>query len=138
LKSSKFGSSSLAAMMLNLYRAEYPLQWLGECLINQSILYEGNPDTTNVKERFRYNFDAPPLVQEESTQEEVNGMEATAAAAPEPMPVSTAPSEPPASNEQAMPNGAQGAGNESEQRPQEESQQGSEVAATDTVMGGTS
>jgi hypothetical protein len=41
-------------------RAEYPLQWLGEHLINQSFLYENNPDTTGIKERFYYNFDEPP------------------------------------------------------------------------------
>jgi hypothetical protein len=41
-------------------RAEYPLQWLGEHLINQSFLYENNPDTTGIKERFFYNFDEPP------------------------------------------------------------------------------
>jgi hypothetical protein len=40
-------------------RAEYPLQWLGEHLINQSFLYENNPDTTGIKERFFYNFDEP-------------------------------------------------------------------------------
>ena len=41
-------------------RAEYPLQWLGEHLINQSFLYENNPDKTGIKERFFYNFDEPP------------------------------------------------------------------------------
>jgi Tfp pilus assembly major pilin PilA len=41
--------------------AEYPLQWLGEHLINQSFLYENNPDTTGIKERFFYNFDPEPL-----------------------------------------------------------------------------
>jgi hypothetical protein len=41
-------------------RAEYPLQWLGEHLINQSFLYENNPDATGIKERFFYNFDEPP------------------------------------------------------------------------------
>ncbi len=40
-------------------RAEFPLQWLGECLIHQSILYEGNPDRTNIREKFVYNFDDP-------------------------------------------------------------------------------
>src|ERR1700761_3441204 len=40
-------------------RAEFPLQWLGECLIHQSILYEGNPDRTNIRERFLYKFDDP-------------------------------------------------------------------------------
>ncbi|RVX69182.1 hypothetical protein B0A52_07158 [Exophiala mesophila] len=39
--------------------AEFPLQWLGECLIHQSILYEGNPDATNIRERFAYKFEDP-------------------------------------------------------------------------------
>ncbi|KAI1618087.1 hypothetical protein EDD37DRAFT_255781 [Exophiala viscosa] len=39
--------------------AEFPLQWLGECLIHQSILYEGNPDRTNIRERFLYTFEDP-------------------------------------------------------------------------------
>ncbi|OAP63703.1 hypothetical protein AYL99_02930 [Fonsecaea erecta] len=39
--------------------AEFPLQWLGECLIHQSILYEGNPDRTNIRERFLYKFEDP-------------------------------------------------------------------------------
>ncbi|KAJ9656893.1 hypothetical protein H2198_004646 [Neophaeococcomyces mojaviensis] len=37
--------------------AQYPLQWLGEHLIQQSILFEGNPDSTSIKERFLYNHD---------------------------------------------------------------------------------
>lgn len=40
-------------------RPEFPLQWLGECLIHQSILYEGNPDRTNIRERFAYTFEEP-------------------------------------------------------------------------------
>jgi len=45
---------------LTLYgRAEFPLQWLGECLIHQSILYEGNPDRTNIRERFVNKFEDP-------------------------------------------------------------------------------
>ncbi|EXJ88435.1 hypothetical protein A1O1_05365 [Capronia coronata CBS 617.96] len=44
--------------------AEFPLQWLGECLIHQSILYEGNPDRTNIRERFLYKFEAPAPHQE--------------------------------------------------------------------------
>ena len=40
-------------------RAEFPLQWLGECLIHQSILYEGNPDRTKIRERFLYIFEDP-------------------------------------------------------------------------------
>ncbi|KAK4938613.1 hypothetical protein LTR10_020964 [Elasticomyces elasticus] len=39
--------------------ADFPLQWLGECLIHQSILYEGNPDRTNIRERFLYTFEDP-------------------------------------------------------------------------------
>ncbi|KIW83381.1 hypothetical protein Z517_02626 [Fonsecaea pedrosoi CBS 271.37] len=39
--------------------AEFPLQWLGECLIHQSILYEGNTDRTNIRERFLYKFEDP-------------------------------------------------------------------------------
>ncbi|KIX01662.1 uncharacterized protein Z518_09388 [Rhinocladiella mackenziei CBS 650.93] len=46
--------------------AEFPLQWLGECLIHQSILYEGNPDRTNIRERFLYTFE-DPKPQEEPT-----------------------------------------------------------------------
>jgi hypothetical protein len=45
---------------LSKKRAEYPLQWLGEHLINQSFLYENNPDATGIKERFFYIFDEPP------------------------------------------------------------------------------
>lgn len=40
--------------------AEYPLQWLGEHLIQQSILFEGNPDTTNIRERFVYKHEPRP------------------------------------------------------------------------------
>ena len=40
-------------------RAEFPLQWLGECLIHQSMLYEGNPDRTNIRERFVHKFEDP-------------------------------------------------------------------------------
>jgi hypothetical protein len=66
--------------MLMLYlRAEFPLQWLGECLIHQSMLYEGNPDSTNIRERFRYTFDMPveptePQAESEaSAQPAING-----------------------------------------------------------------
>ena len=62
-------------------RAEFPLQWLGECLIHQSILYEGNPDTTNIRKRFRYNFDLPAAPVEEEPQPAApappNGVEST-------------------------------------------------------------
>ncbi|KAK5045141.1 hypothetical protein LTR84_009474 [Exophiala bonariae] len=39
--------------------AEFPLQWLGECLIHHSILYEGNPDRTNIREKFVHKFEDP-------------------------------------------------------------------------------
>lgn len=39
--------------------AEYPLHWLGEFLIHQSLLYEGNPDQTKIRERFLYSFEDP-------------------------------------------------------------------------------
>ena len=119
-----------------LCRAEYPLQFLGECLINQSILYEGNPDTTNIKERFRYNFDAPAAVQEDATQAEVNGMEEVAV--PEPQTVTTAPSEPPATDEQTMTNGERSTGTTAEQTTAEEKQETSGTLVHDTEMGGTS
>ncbi|RMZ84933.1 hypothetical protein DV738_g431, partial [Chaetothyriales sp. CBS 135597] len=38
---------------------EYPLQWLGEYLINQSILFEGNTEAEKLKEHFRYTFPLP-------------------------------------------------------------------------------
>jgi len=41
------------------YSADFPLQWLGECLIHYSTIYEGNPDTTNIRERFKYTFQDP-------------------------------------------------------------------------------
>ena len=116
-------------------RAEFPLQWLGECLINQSILYEGNTDPTNIKERFRYNFDAPPPVQEQPAESEMNGMEE--AAVPEPKVVPTEPTEPPASNEQNMTTGEPAIETEVVQRAQQEKPQADTVAA-DTEMGGTS
>lgn len=42
-------------------RAQYPLQWLGEHLIQQSILFEGNPDATGLRERFVYDHEPKPL-----------------------------------------------------------------------------
>ena len=36
---------------------QYPLQWLGEQLILQSIVYEGNPDSTKIRERFVYDHE---------------------------------------------------------------------------------
>lgn len=44
------------------------MQWLGECLIHQSMLYEGNPDTTNIRERFRYQFDVPAAPTQEQPE----------------------------------------------------------------------
>ena len=123
-------------LTLVVLRAEFPLQWLGECLINQSILYEGNPDATNIKERFLYNFDTPPVVQEQTTQGEVNGMED--APAPEPQTVTTAPSEPPAGVEQPTTNGEPDMAAEVEQKMEGEKQTSGEASIPDTVMGGTS
>jgi len=60
--------------------AEFPLQWLGECLINQSLLYEGNPDSTKIKERFRYNFDVVESTQEPEQNPTTNGMDTTSMA----------------------------------------------------------
>ncbi|EXJ73997.1 uncharacterized protein A1O5_02291 [Cladophialophora psammophila CBS 110553] len=69
--------------------AEFPLQWLGECLIHQSILYEGNPDRTNIRERFLYKFEDP------KPQEPADVAAATPAAAP--------PAEPPHRSPSAQP-----------------------------------
>lgn len=51
-------------------RAEFPLQWLGEHLIQQSILYEGNPDRTNIRERFQYKHDVPSTTPTTTTAKE--------------------------------------------------------------------
>lgn len=109
---------------------------MGECLINQSILYEGNPDTTNIKERFRYNFDAPATVQEDPAQAELNGMEK--AAIPEPQTTTTAPSEPPVTDEQALTNGERSTGTAIEQDTIENRQETGAAVTHDTEMGGTS
>ncbi|KIW87711.1 uncharacterized protein Z519_11685 [Cladophialophora bantiana CBS 173.52] len=69
--------------------AEFPLQWLGECLIHQSILYEGNPDRTNIRERFLYKFEDP------KPQESADVAAASPAAAP--------PAEPPHRSPSAQP-----------------------------------
>lgn len=45
---------------MGVNRAEYPLHWLGEHLIQQSIMFEGNPDTTNIRERFLYKHEPQP------------------------------------------------------------------------------
>lgn len=60
-------------------RVEFPLQYLGEALIHQSILYEGNPDSTKIRERFRYNFDAPSSSNEVSTETDAASQLQTAA-----------------------------------------------------------
>jgi len=48
--------------------AEFPLQWLGECLIHQSMLYEGNPDRKNIRERFSYSFEEPKAQEQASAE----------------------------------------------------------------------
>lgn len=50
------------------------------------MLYEGNPDTTNIKERFRYNFEIPkaPTESEPQAQPVLNGTEATPAISADP------------------------------------------------------
>ncbi|KIX98936.1 uncharacterized protein Z520_05397 [Fonsecaea multimorphosa CBS 102226] len=66
--------------------AEFPLQWLGECLIHQSILYEGNPDRTNIRERFLYKFEDP------KPQEPADASVAASAPATAPAPPHRSPS----------------------------------------------
>src|SRR6201996_8898136 len=65
-------------------RAEFPLQWLGECLIHQSILYEGNPDRTNIRERFLYKFDDPKPQEQSANEPAAPEPGAPEPAAPEP------------------------------------------------------
>ncbi|KAJ9647713.1 hypothetical protein H2204_000343 [Knufia peltigerae] len=65
-------------------RAEFPLQWLGECLIHQSILYEGNPDRTNIRERFQYRFEDPKPQEQSVQQEQQQPLPSEAPPAPEP------------------------------------------------------
>jgi hypothetical protein len=51
------------------------------------MLFEGNPDTTNIRERFRYNFDVPAAPQEEpptTAPVPTNGVEATVEAPSDP------------------------------------------------------
>lgn len=126
-------------MLINR-RAEFPLQWLGECLINQSILYEGNPDSTNIKERFRYNFDAPPPVREEPVETDINGTDANSA--PEVVhataPATAPTSEPPSGTEQTMTNGELEMEAAVEKADRPEQSQPAETSAQDTEMGGTS
>ena len=47
------------------------------------MLYEGNPDATNIRERFRYNFEVPaaPLQESSTTTAPPNGVEPTEQAA---------------------------------------------------------
>lgn len=105
-------------------RAEHPLQWLGEYLINQSILYEGNPDPTNIKDHFRYSFDAPVLAAEQDTQNEVNGTSETAAATE----ADSVPAPTIVNGEQPV----------VEEKQAEESVPEAPTPAQDTEMGGTS
>jgi len=46
--------------LLSRLRAQFPLQWLGEHLIQQSIQFEGNPDSTKIRERFVYEHEIKP------------------------------------------------------------------------------
>lgn len=56
-------------LLKDFLRAQYPLQWLGEQLILQSIEFEGNPDATNIRERFVYKhqISSQPAQPESST-----------------------------------------------------------------------
>jgi hypothetical protein len=38
-------------------RPDYPLRYLGEHLINQSLQFESNPQKTEIKSYFQYDFD---------------------------------------------------------------------------------
>lgn len=67
-----------------LARAQYPLQWLGEHLIQQSILFEGNPDSTNIRERFVYRHE----ISSATGQAQSDGQAATSAI-PQPQEVSS-------------------------------------------------
>jgi len=40
-------------------RPDYPLRYLGEHLINQSLQFESNPQKTEIKSHFQYDFDRP-------------------------------------------------------------------------------
>ncbi|KIW65274.1 hypothetical protein PV04_07547 [Phialophora macrospora] len=72
--------------------AEFPLQWLGECLIHQSILYEGNPDRTNIRERFLYKFDDPKPVEQSNADSAASPPPvSSAAASPATAPPAAAP-----------------------------------------------
>jgi hypothetical protein len=115
-------------------RAEFPLQWLGECLINQSILYEGNPDTTNIKERFRYQFDIPIQQNEETMKTQANGTEGSST----PQPTVGTASDLPTSDEHGLTNGQVAAEGDEVQGSEEQKRGGSEPPAPDTEMGGTS
>lgn len=76
----------------SIHRAEFPLQWLGECLIHQSILYEGNPDRTNIRERFQYKFEDPqPQEQPAQEEEQQRPPQAPPASVPEAAPAEVPP-----------------------------------------------
>ncbi|KAH0832758.1 hypothetical protein AYO21_00338 [Fonsecaea monophora] len=72
--------------------AEFPLQWLGECLIHQSILYEGNTDRTNIRERFLYKFEDPKP--QEPADTSAAAPAPASAPVPEPAPAPTSASAP--------------------------------------------
>ncbi|KAL2444532.1 hypothetical protein ABEF95_017000 [Exophiala dermatitidis] len=129
--------------------AEFPLQWLGECLIHQSILYEGNPDRTNIRERFLYKFDDPkpqseatsatthpedpatqPQEQPEGRQEPSAPETTVTTAEPAAAPEVSVPQPTPEKDAQVT-NGV----HEEEKKPEEESVAARDV---DTEMGGTS
>ncbi|KIW17096.1 hypothetical protein PV08_04287 [Exophiala spinifera] len=78
--------------------AEFPLQWLGECLIHQSILYEGNPDRTNIRERFQYKFE-DPQPPEQSAQ--AQAQQEPPQAPPESVPEAAQPEVPPQAQSEA-------------------------------------
>ena len=47
------------------------------------MLYENNPDSTNIRERFRYNFDLPTAETQPEPEAKTNGVESTNTAAVE-------------------------------------------------------
>ncbi|RMZ74895.1 hypothetical protein DV737_g5642, partial [Chaetothyriales sp. CBS 132003] len=96
---------------------EYPLQWLGECLINQSILYEGNTEAEKLKEHFRYTF-PPPAHEETATTngQETNATRCESAEAALPTlsePTAVQPAEPPTGQAAPLPP-AEGDGQDTE------------------------
>lgn len=104
------------------------------------MLYEGNPDTTNIRERFRYNFEIPAAPQQEPTTTTAtapaNGIEpaeqaandtATQAAADVPVP---AP-------DSAMVNGEVPASTEAKDVTADAQENGNATAQADVDMAGT-